>query len=260
MTQIVDPPAPVLPTWMLRAHLLAVALNGFAIIVVNYWIYTARWRYIALFPDRVAEDPPTISRAIEAPSIGEPFSFWVTVSGICLVYGVYWNAFYFRRLAARSTDPSGYVRGILAYGPALVVLMQASAALGMYLLSSYRFPDYHGMHMVGSYMFFLSQVFVIIGGTLMCDAVLRGYGRMGPKDRAYLSGGAGLRFRRLFGIASVVLTVVYLTLFVLKGIDLGAANAGLYLAYVSVEPMVISGFLLCHGLYQIDLLRHRTTA
>ena len=113
-----------------RMAILALLLNGFSILVVNFWIYYARALFIKIAT--YYREPPTISRAISEPVIGEPFAFWVTLSGLLLIVGV---SILILRMILQLRDlpkPSRYLRisGFILLP--ILALMQALSALGMH--------------------------------------------------------------------------------------------------------------------------------
>jgi len=238
--------------WHRPLALTALALNGFAIVTVNYWIYTARWEYI----DRNGsfyKRPPTISRAISDPVIGEPFAFWMTISAICLGVGVALLTLIYLWIAGRLRPKFGYLWVALwVLGPAAAIL-QGVASLGIYWLSSYRFPSAHEMHMIGSYSFFVSQALVVLLYTLLNHALLRHKECLQRLDDAALIAPHWVRARFIFGLVSLSLVVVYFVLFTLKDVYAYDDARGLYLFYVSVEPAVITSFLLVLAMAHADL-------
>jgi len=241
--------------WLGRLALLALVLNGFAILTVNFWIYTARWDFIVRNPDY--HKPPTISRAISDPAIGAPFSVWVTLSGIFLVVGVGILGLHFMRVVRLIEQPSRYQRLAGSVLIPAVFVLQGVSAVGMHLLSTYRFPESRDMHMIGSYTFFVAQALLVVLFTFYNHALLR--------DRAGLARLASLgvlsarwvRARFYTGLVSIGLVVLYFALFKAKDMYEYPEAPLLYLAYVTTEPMVISSFLLVLGLCHVDLHRVR---
>jgi hypothetical protein len=235
----------------------ALGANLFAIATVMFWIHHARAAFIARHPEYVAVEPPTISRAISDPLIGQPFHFWVSLSGVLLVFGVFWIALFNARLRGFGAPPQAHLARVLRIGMPGVVMLQASAGLGMYLLSGYRFPHFHEMHMVGSYLFFVSQALVVLIGTVMSAALIRDRAVLDPLCEAGVMRIGMVRLRKWSGVFCLVLTVFYVLLFQAKNLDFGILNGAVYVAYTSVEPILISCFLLYLALFQTDLLALR---
>lgn len=236
---------------------IAIAVNLFALGTVTYWIYYARATFIARHPEYVAIEPPTISRAISDPSIGIPFQFWVSLSGILLIFGVFWIAEFNRRLHAHALQPGTHLTRMMRIGMSAVVLLQAAAAVGIYLLSTYRFPNHHEAHMLGSYTFFISQALVVLIATIMSAALLRDRVVLAQLQAARLLHPGMVRLRKWAGVFCMTLTVGYVALFQAKSMDFGAANKAIYLAYTSAEPALITCFSLFLALFQTDLLALR---
>lgn len=246
--------------WAARAAVLALVANVFAIGAVTFWIYYARMLFGALRPDYVAVQPPTISRAISEPTVGEPFSFWITVSAIFLGLGVFCLGSFYRRVSHWLTSPSRYLARLLAVGIPVIVFLQTMAGVGMYILSTYRFPDFNQVHMVGSYLFFLSQAMVIVVATMLSSALLRDQASLQELQTAGLMSKPMIRIRLRAGQIAIVLMVVYILLFKVKDLDLNVMNDTIYIAYTTVEPVLITAFLVVLGLFQTDLLALRRMA
>jgi len=235
--------------------LVAIVANSFAAVAVIYWIYRARALYALGHPEIVAKSPATISQALADPAVGAPFSVWVTLSGLCLVFGVIWFAVFYRGLIGAVPEPRRYLRHVLTVGPVVVVGLQAAAAIGMYLLSSFRFPDHNETHMIGSYVFFACQVLVVMCGAVFSDALLRDRASLAALEAHGLLRARALRIRRGFGVFSVGLTATYLALFKLKDFFPRTSDSTIYVLYTEVEPLVIVSFLGMLMLFQSDLLK-----
>lgn len=219
------------------AVILSVICTTYVVIVVNSLIYSARWQFINFHPARTAHKPPTISRAISDVRVGEPFADWMAICAPLLFVGVALLALAGLRELMASGSPSRATLLRISILTGLLILVQGMAAIGMVMLSQFRFPDHHQLHMSGSYLFFFSQAFVVVLGEL----VSRSYAKLPPEGRLLLPKMAQLR--TLYVKIPIVLGVIYLALFVLKGFDLGAFSHPLYIGYVSVEPVLLSAFL-----------------
>ena len=239
--------------WLAPMELAALALNGFVIVVVNVFIYRAR----ALYIERhgvVDQRPPTISRAISDPFIGEPFAAWITASAICLTAGVAILALRHARIPQMVTHPRMPFRiAMLAFPPALAAL-QAVSSIGMYTLSVYRFPFANEMHMAGSYVFFFAQAVVVILCTAFNLALLadkRSREELAAQQLILLP---WLRIRCLVGLLSVALVLVYGILFKAKDFYAWEIWPTLYKTYTLVEPVVITSFLALLALMHAEIL------
>jgi hypothetical protein len=233
------------------ARLLALAMvaTGFVVVMVNVLIYWARDLYAFNQSEGGIAEPATISQTLSDSHIGPFFATWMLICAPILLVGVVvllraaWGEF---RQSGGGTDQDR--RRILVLS-VLVVLLQAGASAGMIMLSHYRFPDHNALHMQGSYLFFLSQALVIVFGEMLS----RAYARQ-PEGTSFLSG-SGARLRRWYVWVPVGLGGLYLSLFILKGYDLGVIYDGVYLAYTVTEPVLISSFLGYLLTFHFDMAR-----
>ncbi|MEP2533048.1 hypothetical protein [Shimia sp.] len=204
--------------------------------VVNYLIYTARWDFALLHPAYVASQPPTISRAISDPIVGDPFAVWMLICAPILWIGVLLMIMTMWR-GLRQNHGSGDGLKMVKNLSILVIFLQALASSGMIILSQYRFPDHDEMHMFGSYLFFFSQAFVVFSGELLS----RAYDRLPPNSRLMLP--AFCKLRRIAILGPIILSAVYLGLFIGKDFVSGPIRYVVLQAYVSIELLLISSFL-----------------
>lgn len=226
----------------------------FVIVVVNFWIYHARERFIELHPEWIADHgAPTISRSIADPAIGEPFAFWMALCAVMLLLGcvpicrLYW-------LAGRSMPQTGKSTRtmVLWLGPAAFIL-EVSTAVGMVMLSEYRFPDHNFLHMIGSYVFFVSQAVVvlmigIVSVRIATDPVAVAF----LQDKPYVNPRL-TRFRGPFAFGGVFLALAFLALFFLKDVEFSYGNELVHNIYVLSEPSLISYFLAVLATYYVEL-------
>ena len=235
---------------------LAVLLNGFAIVTVNLWIYAAMARFMEFHAADYGR-PPTISRSISDPLIGVPFQFWITVSGICLVVGVGILILNYVRALRTVIAPSAYVRVVLRVFVPLILVLQVSSSIGMYVLSAYRIPFHSEMHMVGSFQFFISQALVVLLFTLANQALLRDRNSLEVLHRRGDVHRSLVRLRFWVGSVCIALVLVYFGLFLAKDVWTSDIAPRLYWTYTKTEPVVISMFLLVLALSHLDLFRKR---
>lgn len=226
----------------------------FVIIVVNYWIYRVRADFIDRHPLIAARKPPTISRAISDPAIGEPFAFWISLSAILLVAAfipicrLYWRS----GIAMATTEPK--TGAILKLGAAALLAGQFITAIGMVILSHYTFPDFHREHMIGSFIFFIGQSVSIGLVGCMCWRIAFGKAARRILPRSQTLDPTVSRIRAPLALAVVGAALLYLLLFVLKGLDLPFSGA-IYQAYVILEPALISLFLAVLSTFYPDIFR-----
>lgn len=219
---------------------------GYVIVTVNYQIYAARFDFIATHSAYVAEQPPTVSRAISDPLIGDGFGFWISLSAVVLFFGI--AALLLLGLNEVKGPMSGLHRRGLNLRAVIVMFLQTGSCTGMVILSQFRFPDYNDIHMVGSYLFFFSQAFMLIA----CEVFFRRVYQLADDRRSFLHPKMVSFRKKAIGVP-VALGIVYLGLFVVKSYDLGAANDIFYQLYVWTEPALITSFLLFILLYHVDV-------
>lgn len=219
---------------------IAVCCTALVVPVVNYLIYTARWEFAERNPDYVAKLPATISRAISDPAIGAPFANWMLVCAPVLFLGVLLMLTSFLRELKHNDDISPDLRRIIMVLTAALIVLQAMASVGMVMLSQYTFPVYINEHMTGSFLFFISQAFVVFGAGILS----RLFERVPPKGRVVNS--VMGRLRRWLLLLPGALAVVYLGLFVGKDMvpNASALHWPVHQTYVTVELLLISAFLL----------------
>lgn len=226
----------------------ALALLSFVIVVVNYWIYRARADFIALHPAFSAEQPPTISKAITDPSIGEPFAVWISISAVALAAGVIPLAWLHYRSAG--VLPPGRPRRVLEILAVAMCLSQFASCVGMVILANWRGPDHGDGHMFGSYIFFASQTLVVLLVAVSCHLA-------GKYHREQAAGGPFarlVRFRGRLATLSVALAALFIALFVTKGFDFEYGYALMYQVYVLSEPVAITCYLLVIATYYPELV------
>ncbi|MXN64634.1 hypothetical protein GR183_06935 [Stappia sp. GBMRC 2046] len=226
----------------------------FVTVTVNYWIYRARSEYIERHPDLAARKPPTISRAISDPAIGEPFAFWISTSAVFTVLAMIPVAWLYWRSARAIDAGSPGTRRVLNLSALLLVMLQATAAVGMVILSQYTFPSFNEQHMLGSYTFFISQSLAVLVMGFACGCIAL---QKPVTDALAEKRGVNPRISRLrapLAVACFAAALAYLGLFVLKDAGLGAARPLVYRAYVLLEPTLISAYLVVFGTYYIDLV------
>lgn len=245
------------PGWLRGVCWSAIALNGFAIVTVNYWIYRALIEFTARHSETYFR-PATISRAISDPLIGEPFALWITVSGICFALGVALLLVYYLRMTGAIAGAVGWYLWLSFWGVLPVLgAMQMLSGLGMYWLSTFRFPDANEMHMMGSYVFFGSQAVVVLLFTVFNHALLRDKAALALLDEQGWVRARMVLARFWFGVFCLLLTVVYGALFTLKDVYPEAVAPTLYWSYTRTEPALITAFLLLLAIGHLDILRRR---
>ena len=155
---------------LLASLLVAPLLLQPALVIAS--VLWARYESVVRHPDLAAANPPTISRAIVDPAIGDPFAILMLVCFVMLLYSLWriGGALY------RPTQPPR-VKALLM----VFISCETVAAAGMVVLSQYTGAVSDSLHQLGSYMLFfghgigipLSGIFVAIDRTSI-DASLAG--------------------------------------------------------------------------------------
>jgi len=126
----------------------------------------ARHESIKLHPTLAAINPPTISRAIADPIIGDPFALWMFVVGGAQAFAVYRLALAMGRTALVIGSPR--YRALMSVLLCFMVLAMAAAVVGVVMLSQYTgsISDYY--HQLGSYLMFTGDgVGILLCGILV---------------------------------------------------------------------------------------------
>ncbi len=232
----------------------ALFLNVFVFVVVNFCIYWARWRWIEADP---TGRPPTISLAISSSDIGPVFAIWVSVSAVCLVFGVWLLIWHYLGLLKRCLAPKRSLTNTIVVSAILVAVAQPVSALGMHWLSTFRLPFAAELHMTGSYMFFVAQAFVVLIFSIVNMMLLNDVDSLSEMEVKGLVTRRWVKIRLVTGVISVILALAYLGLFFAKDHFVYPEYPLVYRAYVSVEPMVITSFLLVLVMCHADMFRRR---
>lgn len=233
MTQ--SPWSPSRPVGM--AMLVALISTLFVSVVVNVQMYSARWIYADFYPEKTSVRPYTISESIGDPRIGEPFANWMLLCAPILFVGVV-LLFLPAMLALRAHGTDAKLRRWITVETVILLLLQTVACVGLVILSQYRFPHFRDAHMLGSYLFFFSQAFVVVFGELLS----RGYARTGPEGRVFAPRHAN--WRRRYVWVPIALGVSYLVFFLCKGYAPEALRYAVYYVYTGLELLLLSSFLL----------------
>jgi hypothetical protein len=204
----------------------------------------ARETFLDLNPSYLA-DPPTISRAINDPRVGEPFGWLILLITLLLCFAVpvilaaYWQSASSLAIGAR---PRRWLRiGIVAAG-----VSEVAALIGLNMLTTNSFAVNDELHMLGSYIFFAAQLLAIAIGAGLCHNLLKR-----SRDGWLLP--SMQRFRYPMGLAVLALTLIYLGLFIGKDHNTLFPQYAVQLVYVQCEVLVISAFMLFLATYGVDL-------
>ncbi len=243
------------PYWQSVGLLFAIAANMAVFVTVNYWIYRVHFLFAARNPEYVARKLATISQSISDPAVGEPFAVWISMSAPLLVVAVIPIIWLHLRAAneIRSLSPMRF-RLICALA-VIGGISQIVAAIGMTILSQYRFPDFNQTHMTGSYLFFGFQALAVLSSTIASYILASGKGFAARLAKSTTLRPEMNRWRWRFGAFCLAMTITYVGLFWAKDHALAALRHPIYISYIYLEPMVITGFLAYLALFCTDLWR-----
>jgi hypothetical protein len=121
-------------------------------ILAMFW---ARAESIRLHPDQAAWNPPTVSRAIADPAIGDPFALWMILVATLQAFAILRIA----QAAYRTTlspFPARYGLSMFAMFAAVLVA-EGVAVAGVIVLSQYTGSVSDYWHQAGSYMMFIGN-------------------------------------------------------------------------------------------------------
>jgi hypothetical protein len=225
----------------------------FVILVVNFWIYYARYLYIRRHPVESVELPPTISKAISDPAIGDPFAVWISTSAILLFVACILLARFKWMLAESLPEDQRRIRFQLKAAFVGVVLFQLLTSIGMIMLSWFPLSRSRDLHMLGSYIFFISQAISILLMTLISARLKQDSGARAIFHREHGIASSIWAIRTALGCISVFLALMFALLFVVKDFDLEHKRQ-VQQVYVLAEPALISSFLLVLASYYVDLI------
>lgn len=218
----------------------------------------ARATFLAMHPNYM-DDPPTISRAINDPSVGVPFADLILViTGLIMMAMPVMLLAYGFAISRLNLSPR---RRALMYGLLLLVLVfQLTASTGMVLTTQYSFDIDHDMHMLGSYVFFAFQATTILIAATLCRMLLHHQTKAAIPDHEWHFRRGMHLFRFRFALLIVGLALLFGFLFVIKDHPLPVSGYAVQVLYTQVEVIVIACFVLFLGSYGIDtyhMIRHR---
>ncbi len=247
--------------WLLGATLALIA-----ILVPLLEIPTLIWARLAFFqlhPDYAARTPPTISRAISEPLIGDPFAVLILFVTALIAIAVVPIAIGYRNAIHAAHAPGSKPRRFELSLLALMLAIQVVASTGMVVCTQYTFANGHDLHMAGSYAFFFGQATVIlISGRLSASLA----------NAAMLTGDAGMtrgislrqftldakethRHRARAAKWIVGIALVFFALFIAKDLPLPVDAHAVRTAFTIMEIVTISALMIYLGLFAPDLYR-----
>lgn len=212
----------------------------------------ARWAFYQRHPDYVQHSAPTISRAISDPLIGAPFAAMIlvvtTIIALALVPII--NGYRLGILARCGAGEERRRRSLMRW---LIIVLSAQiiGSGGMVVCTQYTFGNNHDLHMLGSYLFFLGQgTAILLSGYLGSRLVDVPDDGLRPR-LALLPRMNALRVRAAKIITAT--TVLYLAMFVLKGLVPDTIEYTVYYIYTLQEIVAISAFIVYLAMFAPDL-------
>ena len=217
----------------------------------------ARAAFLAMHPDYL-DDPPTISRAINDPSVGLPFADLILVITAMIMMALpIMLLSYARAISRLHLSPA---RRYMLYGLLfLFFAFQITASTGMVITTQYSFDINRDMHMLGSYIFFSFQAITTLVAAVLCHILLRHQTRHAIPDHEWEFRAFMHRFRVRFAMVVVGLAVLFGILYVAKDYDWPISPYVVQVAYTQSEVIVIASFVVFFGSYSLDIyhaIRH----
>ena len=211
----------------------------------------ARATFLAMHPDYL-DDPPTISRAINDPSVGVPFADLILVITALIMTALpIMLLSYARAISRLHLSPS---RRNMLYGLLfLFFVFQITASTGMVITTQYSFDIDHDLHMLGSYMFFCFQATTILVAAVLCHILLRHQTRHAIPDHEWQFRASMHRFRVRFAMVVVGLAALYGIFYVAKDYEWPISPYVVRVIYTQSEVIVIASFVVFLGSYSLDI-------
>lgn len=146
-----------------RLHIAASALVSpllLAPVVAVTAMFWARSESIQLHPDQAAWNPPTVSRAIADPVIGNPFALWMLLVAALQAFAVFRIAQAVYRATLSPLPKRHAVPMVLMF--IAILGSEAVAVAGVVVLSQYTGSISDYWHQAGSYMLFFGNGLAIL--------------------------------------------------------------------------------------------------
>lgn len=236
--------------WQNKTALLLTVPSVLVPVVGCPLVLWARWEFLRLHPSYLSH-PPTISRAISDPRIGEPFANAVLLIAalISVAYVIIVREY---ALSVASLPVTRTVKIAMYAIVAAIAATQALACTGMVLTSEYTFANDNNLHMLGSYIFFSAQaISILLAGTL-CHTISLVQSRYGVSDQSSSTRRTMQHLRFRMGLGIVLLTAVYGLLFMIKDCALPLSPYVIRIAYTQCEVLTVICYALFLSSYAVD--------
>lgn len=247
------------------APLAGVVLALAAILVPLLEIPTLIWARLTFFqlhPDYAARTPPTISRAISDPIIGDPFAMLILFVTALIAIAVLPIAIGYRNSIHLAHPPGSRARRSSLRLLAAMLALQVLASAGMVVCTQYTFANGHDLHMAGSYVFFFGQATVILmSGHLSANIAKTAPAATQTWTAQRFSLGnftldAGMHRRRARASRWVVaIALIFFALYIAKDLPLPIDSHGVRTAFTITEIATISALMLYLGMFAPELYR-----
>lgn len=211
----------------------------------------ARATFLAMHPDYLKE-PPTISRAINDPSVGVPFADIILVIAALVMIALPILLLSYA-LAISRLDLRPARRSLMYVLLFLVFTFQVAASTGMIITTQYSFDIDHDLHMLGSYIFFFFQAINVLVSATLCRLLLDQQQKHAIPDHEWQFPPIMHRIRFRFAMLVVFLAVLFGVLFVAKDYPLPIDPYVVQVIYTQSEVIVIASFVVFFGSYAVDI-------
>ncbi len=225
-------------------------INPTVTIAAMLW---ARHESIKLHPTLAAINPPTISRAIADPIIGDPFAYWMIVVGGAQAFAVYRLTLAMKRTALKIGPPRH--RALMSVLLSFIVMAEATAIVGVIMLSQYTGSISDYLHQLGSYLMFAGNGV----GILLCAILVwldHNQRRGSEKSTMALPLPYNIFFHTWFAGVVCVVYIVFGILFFAFDFLASFHNYFFRLAFSMVELAVLALSVIYLGGFVFPMYRH----
>lgn len=211
----------------------------------------ARHAFLVHNPDYL-DQPPTISRAISDPMIGDTFANVILViTALILVSLPIIVRAYVHAIAKLPVSAGKRLLMWALLG--FFCVAQLVASFGMVLTTQYTFANSDHLHMLGSYIFFPAQAFALLGAAILCRVLVSQQARFGIPPDAWPFRAGMHHFRFRFALVVVFLAITFGVFFTIRDWPLPISTYTAYILYTQSEVLVIASYVVFFGSYAVDI-------
>lgn len=211
----------------------------------------ARATFLERHPDYV-DEPPTVSRAINDPTIGAIFANLNLVINFLILVVMPLLIWAYLLAVGRVQFTRGQ-RIIMYLLLVLFLVFQIVASVGVIVTTQYTFDTNDHLHMLGSYFFFAFQALTVLVAATLCRVLLARQQTLGIPDDDWHFRPAMHRLRFRFGLLITALAIFYGVLFIIKDWTLPISDYAVHVIYTQCEVLIIGCFVLFLGSYAVDI-------